>query len=113
MLQAVGYDNSDKSHFTARHYYEVGQTDAHLRTGWLGRLLDKVGTPDNPVQGLTLDATLHPAIATAKVPVATLQGADQYTFAPPGHRAASARGVDAPDGGEHRRGAHQVDRRRG
>ena len=36
------------------------------------------------MQGLTLDATLHPAIATAKVPVATLQGADQYTFAPPG-----------------------------
>jgi uncharacterized protein (DUF1501 family) len=84
VLQAVGYDNSDKSHFTARHYYEVGQTDPHLRTGWLGRYLDKVGAPDNPVQGLTLDATLHPALATAKVPVATLQGADQYTFAPPG-----------------------------
>jgi uncharacterized protein (DUF1501 family) len=84
VLQAVGYDNSDKSHFTARHYYEVGQTDAHLRTGWLGRYLDKVGTPDNPVQGLTLDAILHPALATAKVPVATLLGADQYTFAPPG-----------------------------
>ena len=84
VLQAVGYDNSDKSHFTARHYYEVGQTDVHLRTGWLGRYLDRVGVPDNPVQGLTLDATLHPALATAKVPVATLQGADQYQFAPPG-----------------------------
>jgi uncharacterized protein (DUF1501 family) len=84
VIQAVGYDNSDKSHFTARHYYEVGQTDVHLRTGWLGRFLDRVGVPDNPVQGLTLDATLHPAIATAKVPVATLQGADQYQFATPG-----------------------------
>jgi uncharacterized protein (DUF1501 family) len=84
VLQAVGYDNSDKSHFTARHYYEVGQTDAHLRTGWLGRYLDRVGVQDNPVQGLTLDSMLHPAIATAKVPVATLQGADQYLFAPPG-----------------------------
>ena len=84
VLQAVGYDNSDKSHFTARHYYEVGQTDAHLRTGWLGRYLDAPASPDNPVQGLTLDATLHPALATAKVPVATLQGADQYQFAPPG-----------------------------
>jgi uncharacterized protein (DUF1501 family) len=84
VLQAVGYDNSDKSHFTARHYYEVGQTDVHLRTGWLGRFLDRVGVEDNPVQGLTLDAVLHPALATAKVPVATLQGADQYQFAPPG-----------------------------
>jgi uncharacterized protein (DUF1501 family) len=90
VIQAIGYDNSDKSHFTARHYYEVGQTDAHLRTGWLGRYLDRVGAPDNPVQGLTLDTTLHPALATAKVPVATLQGADQYNFAPtpgvPAHR---------------------------
>ena len=60
------------------------QTDAHLRTGWLGRYLDRVGTPDNPVQGLTLDTTLHPALATAKVPVATLLGADQYRFAAPG-----------------------------
>src|SRR3954454_20435028 len=84
VLQAVGYDNSDKSHFTARHYYEVGQTDAQLRTGWLGRYLDKVGAQDNPVQGLTLDATLHPAIATAKMPVATLLGADQYLFAAQG-----------------------------
>jgi uncharacterized protein (DUF1501 family) len=84
VIQAVGYDNSDKSHFTARHYYEVGQTDVHLRTGWLGRYLDRVGTTDNPVQGLTLDATLHPALATAKVPVATLQGADPYGFTPPG-----------------------------
>jgi uncharacterized protein (DUF1501 family) len=84
VLQSVGYDNSDKSHFTARHYYEVGQTDAHLRTGWLGRFLDRVGAQDNPVQGLTLDATLHPAIATAKVPVATLLGADQYQFAAQG-----------------------------
>src|SRR5262249_45935430 len=84
VLQSVGYDNSDKSHFTARHYYEEGKTDAHLRTGWLGRFLDKVGVQDNPVQGLTLDATLHPAIATVKVPVATLQAADQYLFNPPG-----------------------------
>jgi uncharacterized protein (DUF1501 family) len=83
VLQAIGYDNSDKSHFTARHYYEVGQTDARLRTGWLGRYLDMIGVQDNPVQGLTLDQVLHPAIATAKVPVATLQGADQYLFAPP------------------------------
>ena len=41
-------------------------------------------TPDNPLQGLSLDVALQPALATAKMPVATLQAADQYTFAPPG-----------------------------
>jgi uncharacterized protein (DUF1501 family) len=84
VMPAVGYDNSNQSHFTSRHYYEVGGTDASLRTGWLGRYLDSVGTQDNPLQGLTLDIAMHPSIATAKVPVATLAAADQYTFAPPG-----------------------------
>ena len=84
VMPAVGYDNSNQSHFTSRHYYEVGGTDASVRTGWLGRYLDHVGTPDNPLQGLTLDIAMHPSIATAKMPVATLAAADQYTFAPPG-----------------------------
>jgi uncharacterized protein (DUF1501 family) len=84
VLPAVGYDNANQSHFTSRHYYEVGATDANLRTGWLGRYLDRVGTADNPLQGLTLDVALHPSLATAKMPVATLAAADQYTFTPPG-----------------------------
>src|SRR6185437_6904776 len=84
VMPAVGYDNANQSHFTSRHYYEVGATDANLRTGWLGRYLDVVGTQDNPLQGLTLDVALHPSIASAKMPVATLAAADQYTFAPPG-----------------------------
>jgi uncharacterized protein (DUF1501 family) len=84
VMPAVGYDNSNQSHFTSRHYYEVGGTDATLRTGWLGRYLDHIGTQDNPLQGLTLDVAMHPSIATAKVPVATLAAADQYTYVPPG-----------------------------
>jgi uncharacterized protein (DUF1501 family) len=84
VIPSIGYANSNQSHFTSRHYWEVGATQANLRTGWLGRYLDKVGAPDNPLQGLSLDVTLQPALATAKVPVATLQAADQYGFAPPG-----------------------------
>jgi uncharacterized protein (DUF1501 family) len=83
-IPAIGYADSDKSHFTSRHYWEVGATDASLRTGWLGRYVDVAGAPDNPLQGLTLDVALQPAIASAKNPVSALQAADQYTFAPPG-----------------------------
>ena len=84
VIPAIGYVNNDESHFTSRHYWEVGAPDAALRTGWLGRYLDAVGTLDNPIQGLSLDTALQPALATKKMPVATLQAADQYTFAPPG-----------------------------
>jgi uncharacterized protein (DUF1501 family) len=80
VLPAVGYTHADQSHFTSRHYWEVGATEASLRTGWLGRYLDRVGTKDNPLQGLSLDDTLAPALATASVPVASISGPDQYDF---------------------------------
>jgi uncharacterized protein (DUF1501 family) len=80
VLPAVGYTHADQSHFTSRHYWEVGATAATLRTGWLGRYLDHVGRKDNPLQGLSLDDTLAPALATAKVPVASISGANQYDF---------------------------------
>ncbi len=84
MLPAVGYTNADQSHFTSRHYWEVGDTDARLQTGWLGRYLDRVGTADNPLQGVSLDGDLSPSLATAKKPVAALSGAGDYSFWAPG-----------------------------
>jgi uncharacterized protein (DUF1501 family) len=80
VMPAIGYAHADQSHFTSRYYWEVGATSTSLRTGWLGRYLDRVGTADNPLQGLSLDSTLAPALATAKVPVASVAGADQYDF---------------------------------
>ncbi|MEA2443298.1 MAG: hypothetical protein QOJ12_590, partial [Thermoleophilales bacterium] len=80
VMPAIGYAHPDHSHFTSRHYWEVGATDAGLRTGWLGRYLDRVGVADNPLQGLSLDAKLAPALATARVPVASVDGPDQYDF---------------------------------
>jgi uncharacterized protein (DUF1501 family) len=84
VLPAVGYDHPDQSHFTSRHFWEVGATDAHLLTGWMGRYLDAAGTPDNPLQGLSLTGSLQPTLATAKVPVAAIDGPDQYDFWVPG-----------------------------
>ena len=61
VLPAVGYDHPDQSHFTSRHFWEVGATDSRLLTG-----------------------SLEPALATAKVPVAAIDGPDQYDFYSPG-----------------------------
>ncbi|HWB23559.1 MAG TPA: DUF1501 domain-containing protein [Gaiellaceae bacterium] len=80
VLPAIGYDHPDQSHFTSRHFWEVGATDTDLRTGWLGRYLDHVGTADNPLQGVSMTGQLEPTLATARVPVAAIDGPDQYTF---------------------------------
>ena len=82
VLPAVGYDHPDKSHFTSRHYWEVGAVNPGLQTGWLGRYLDLNGRPDNPLQGLALDNRLQPSLATARVPVASLDSPDKYGFSP-------------------------------
>jgi len=85
---AIGYDPPDESHFTSRHYWEVGQLDASLTSGWMGRFLDVVGTPDNPLQGLSLDDSLAPALATTSVPVAAVSSPASYTL--------WANGLDSP-----------------
>jgi uncharacterized protein (DUF1501 family) len=88
VLPAVGYPSPDQSHFTSRHYWEVGALDTSAQVGWLGRYLDRTGSADNPLQGLSLSTNLSPALATAAQPVAALDGPSAYTF--------STRGVEEP-----------------
>jgi uncharacterized protein (DUF1501 family) len=80
VFPAIGYEPSEESHFTSRHYWEVGQLDANVRTGWMGRYLDLVGEPHNPLQGLSLDYSLAPALATASMPVAAVSSPADYTM---------------------------------
>jgi uncharacterized protein (DUF1501 family) len=80
----IGYDHPDQSHFTSRHYWEVGALDPRAGDGWMGRYLDRHGDPDNPLQGLSLDSSLSPALAAASVPVAALSNPGNYVFYVPG-----------------------------
>jgi uncharacterized protein (DUF1501 family) len=84
VLPAIGYDHPDQSHFTSRHFWEVGALDAGARYGWLGRYLDAAGTADNPLQGLSLDGDLSPALAPARVPVAAVRNPEDFDFWIPG-----------------------------
>jgi uncharacterized protein (DUF1501 family) len=84
VLPAVGYTGADQSHFTSRHFWEVGALDPHLRTGWLGRILDRVGAADNPLQGVSLDGQLAPSLATNSNPVAAIAKPEDVGFWTPG-----------------------------
>jgi uncharacterized protein (DUF1501 family) len=84
VMPALGYEHPDQSHFNSRHFYEVGALQPKLVTGWMGRYLDRVGRPDNPLQGLALSGDLAPALATAKMPVAAIDGPGDYNFWAPG-----------------------------
>ena len=80
VFPAIGYSHPDQSHFTSRHFWEVGALDPQAGTGWLGRLLDVIGDDENAMQGLSLDGALLPSLATARVPVATLASPADYGF---------------------------------
>jgi uncharacterized protein (DUF1501 family) len=80
VFPAIGYDPPDESHFTSRHYWEVGALDVNARSGWMGRLLDLTGDAGNPLQGLSLDYSLAPALATTKMPVAAVSSPSDYTL---------------------------------
>lgn len=84
VMPAVGYTHPDQSHFTSRHFWEVGATEPNLMSGWMGRYLDRAGSMDNPLQGLSLDYQLQPSIASTKVPVASLASPEEYGFWAPG-----------------------------
>ena len=74
----IGYTDPNQSHFTSRHYYEIGEVAIGHRTGWLGRYIDAVGDDENPMQGLSMDGSLSPMLATADRPVAAIDSVDGY-----------------------------------
>ena len=77
---AVGYASPNYSHFTSRHFWEVGALDVNGTTGWMGRYLDRVGRSDVPVQGITMGSSLSPTLATGKVPVSAIYDIDNYRY---------------------------------
>lgn len=71
-LPGIDYANPDLSHFHSRHFWETGLVTAKDAPGWLGRWLDRHGSPDNPLQGVSVDGGLSPVLRSASAPVAAL-----------------------------------------
>ena len=78
VFPAIGYTSPNQSHFTSRHFYEIGELEIGARTGWLGRYIDRTGSEENPLQGLSLDGTLSPMLATASLPVAAVDDPTEF-----------------------------------
>ncbi|HEY6761536.1 MAG TPA: DUF1501 domain-containing protein [Baekduia sp.] len=84
VMPAIGYDHPNQSHFTSRHFWEVGELSVDGNFGWLGRFLDHYGVADNPLQGLSLNSYLSPGLAASQVPVASVYRPDQFGLYVPG-----------------------------
>jgi uncharacterized protein (DUF1501 family) len=84
LLPGIDYANPDLSHFHSRHFWETGLITPVSATGWLGRWLDHVGSKDNPLQGISMDAALSPVLRSGASPVAAVSSPDDAQFWIPG-----------------------------
>jgi uncharacterized protein (DUF1501 family) len=79
-LPGIDYANPDLSHFHSRHFWETGLVTQSAASGWLGRYLDRNGSGDNPLQGVSMSNALSPVLRTGGAPVAAVSSANAAQF---------------------------------
>jgi hypothetical protein len=89
VIPAVGYTGADQSHFTSRHFWEVGATQADLLTGWMGRYL----APEPPTTPCRDCASTSPCSPRSR---------PRACRSPPSPRPRPTRSTRATYGGRHR-----------
>ncbi len=84
LMPGIDYANPDLSHFHSRHFWETGLITEDQASGWLGRWLDRAGSQDNPLQGVSMDFSLSPVLRSGGAPVAAVSSPDDAQFWIPG-----------------------------
>jgi uncharacterized protein (DUF1501 family) len=74
-LPGIDYANPNLSHFASRAFWETGMVSQQSVSGWLGRWLDRHGSAENPLQGLSAGYGLSPTLRAVKAPVASIADA--------------------------------------
>jgi uncharacterized protein (DUF1501 family) len=79
-LPGIDYANPDLSHFHSRHFWETGLVTETAASGWLGRFLDRNGSHDNPLQGVSMTNALSPVLRSGGAPVAAVSSPSSAQF---------------------------------
>jgi uncharacterized protein (DUF1501 family) len=82
IVQRTGYANQSRSHFTGFDIWGTASTQNTSGTGWLGRYLDTLSSPDPLVAWNTNRETPRPLVA-AKVGVPAITSPAAYSFSSP------------------------------
>jgi uncharacterized protein (DUF1501 family) len=86
VMPAVDALRYSLSHFDNSDIWFKASYDLNVRTGWLGRWIDRHGSPTNPLQAISIDTALSKSIRTAVNPVCAIPSLSSLGFAinPPG-----------------------------
>ena len=93
IVQRTGYPNSSRSHFEGTDIWSTGDPGSPQGTGWLGRYLDRLPSPVDPLTGWSTVREVPRTLLSRTVGVPAIPNALRYAFASPngGTDAAAAR----------------------
>jgi uncharacterized protein (DUF1501 family) len=109
LIQRSGYANSSRSHFQGTDIWGTADPNNSGGTGWLGRYLDTLPSPIDPLAGWNTSGATYRALTGTTISVPSITNPANYSFASPNVgaeainernsaiRLASAAGPDRPN----------------
>lgn len=83
VVQRTGYPNSSRSHFEGTDIWSTGDPASPQGTGWLGRYLDRLPSPVDPLTGWSTVREIPRTLLSRTVGVPAIPNAQTYAFASP------------------------------
>ena len=83
IVQRTGYPNSSRSHFEGTDIWSTGDPTSPQGTGWLGRYLDRLPTPADPLTAWSTIREVPRTLLSRTVGVPAIPSAAGYAFASP------------------------------
>jgi uncharacterized protein (DUF1501 family) len=83
VLQRTGYANSSRSHFEGTDIWSTADPASPSGLGWLGRYLDKLPAPVDPLTAWSTAGTVPRTLLSRTVGVPAIPNAAAYAFASP------------------------------
>jgi uncharacterized protein (DUF1501 family) len=83
IVQRTGYQNSSRSHFTGTDIWSTANPQNSTGSGWLGRYLDSLPSPVDPLAGWCTVREVPRSLIGQKVSVPAIQSPATYAFQSP------------------------------
>jgi uncharacterized protein (DUF1501 family) len=83
IIQRTGYKNSSRSHFLGTDIWSTGDPATSVGTGWLGRYLDTLPSPIDPLTGWSTVRELPHSLLASHVSVPAIPNTRDYALQSP------------------------------
>jgi uncharacterized protein (DUF1501 family) len=83
LIQRTGYENSSRSHFQGTDIWSTANTRNTQGPGWLGRYLDTIPSPTDPLIGWSTSRDVPHLLQADRVGIAAIPSVPGYAFASP------------------------------